>query len=313
MRIFVPALMIAAALLSACSDSGSSNNSTPGGFIREFDPTQKPADAVPAEYAQQVLQSLRQMRQYLPAEPAIFNSVITAGDVKAITDESPERKQALQKLSLEGRRLLDDIKSQCAIKDATKTDTGEVRQGGETVRALAASIEGDSCLYTLKRNETASLTYDQIQSDKDAESAAITARINTKSEVAHEVKDFRTMALSGISGFSAVVENAGQIQVTKKRNVVTQNLRLAGTGRASLHLANGDVIAGPVKTEASGTEKSVDVRILFEGRAPNGALRLVILQKTGQEAQAFLNGEKIDTQVWKELGLELPIPLPILN
>lgn len=303
MKLVLSSLLIVCAFLTACSKDDGDKKSKGYAFTKDFQPAHKPQNAAPQNYLQDVMVSLKESNLYLPSDAAFFNVIIDGSDVKSVWDGSDEREAAKRALNNEGLRFVEDIKRNCMINNAKKTESGEARQGGTKTQSIVMSTTGNACPLLIHKGDSTATTYDLIDINQAAQTAHVVLRMQGSNFDSREVRNARIEGLSGIRLLKVEMNTTGSADITQNsRGQQTGKVHVEGVGSVILSLANGDTVQGPITMEAVGTDQSTELRFLFDGKSNQGAVRIVVIVKSNQAPEIYLNGEKIDGSGWGGVG-----------
>lgn len=282
------AVMGSALLLTACSNGGGGNN---GGI----NPLAKPPNPAPEAYLQQLMTDFQASSSYLPAEEALFDIVMDGENVKSISANSPERKEALNKLNTTGRQFVDKILKSCEVKNANLSEgvgVGENKEGvSKTIKLLTMSTRGANCVYLLDKSaQFTTVVKDVVQDSR-------TGDVRAKMIFSNNHKQFQKIqdaSLVQASKFKSLdVEFGMTMNIDYARTAAGETSTANGsiTGKVSLELSNGDVIQGPITGTIQAANGQSMMRIQFSGSSPQGDIWIVAVSK-GDSGEIYVNGEK---------------------
>lgn len=304
MKFLISSLVVLCAILSACSDDSGDKKDGGGGyaFTQDYQPNYKPQNAAPTQYLKDILVSIKDTNLYVPDDAAFFDAIINGSDVRPIWDGSQERQEALQKLSGDGLRFLNDIRTTCAINNAKKTESGEIRQGATKSQTLTMSTSGAGCPFVVSKNNLSETTYDTIDVNQAAQTFHVVMRLSGVNSETREIRNQRVVDLSGTRSMAVNLRLSGNADVTQTASQQTMKMRIQGNGTVSVVLANGDTIGGLLSMEVVGTEQASESRVLFDGQSNHGAIRIVFIVRSNQPPEIYLNGEKVNAAEWGGIG-----------
>ncbi len=300
MRIALIPVIISGLFLAACSGGGG-GSATPGinenfQFRQDFKPTLRPPGAAATEYEDLVAKSLVQFSQNVPAEEAYFGVVIRDSDIRYIWDDSIERAHAQKTLAPEGIRFLKDIKVYCVINDAVKKESrpeGAPKEGDKISKVLDMSTSGANCPLHFQKSVDSEWEYYAIEDEADTGKTKTSMVLNSQQKTAVEVRDPGLIKAGILRELKAEISFQGNKTTWQRVKAADDSkVYLLGRGEMTLTLANGDIISGPITMETVSTGDSQQAQFLFEGRSPQGLIKVVLLDKLGESPEAFINGQK---------------------
>jgi hypothetical protein len=279
------------ALAGCSSDSGGNKNIN-------LDPMAKPSNPASKEYVADVIRSLQNSKTVIPDDEAIFSTVLDGDDVKYVTPS--EQAEAGKKLDINGRQFAEDIKKNCSLKGAKKTESGgSVAKGATITSKSTLSSSGANCGWLIDQSTSNSTYYNDISGDQFGNSGRVSATMTREQRNRREIRDPKVVAKSGLQLMDMLLTmdmNMNAVMASGKQSM-TMNGRIGGS--VKLKLANGDEISGPIVGTMDVNSDSFDSRgktnatIRFNGTSRGGDIWFTIVMKNGQQ-ELYLNGEKIN-------------------
>lgn len=287
--------------LTACGDNGNGG----GNSGAEINPLAKPSNPASAQYLAGVVEVLKKSGN-IPSENVIFKKIIDNSEVKNISRDSAEYKNDFAKLNSVGRKFTEDIKNNCKIQDATKSERGTVAQGNTVVKTLTMGTSGQKCPYLVNKRNSQSTLYTQIAGDYN------NAQLKAVSEFTavnnFTINDLRVQKASAVKSMAMEFKMVLNLDISKTNDQMVSRAGGPITGQVNLVLANGDQITGPLDGSMSMTgaaefdSKKADMVVRFTGKSPGGDIWFVMTSHQGK-VEMFVNGEKMNLNTNRGLSL----------
>lgn len=293
-------------VLAACSGGGSGGGNGGGGLNpADFDLKAKPGNPAPSAYVNGAMATLKQSEQYIPEDAAFFSAIIDGEDVKYVYDGSAERNEAISKLHPVGTNFVNEIKANCQLNPARKTEQGQPKEGATVTKNLSLSSRGTNCGLLVEKSIENRTTYQSVKMNEREQTASIVALVSSTNKESREIKSSDVVGYSNVVSTSSSMNMTGTFKMNITRDSQTMDVQAAGTGSMKFKFANGHEIQGPVYTLVNMKSSSapggtndrnsttMEMRYKFVGTSPQGDV-VIVMVMTNEGIQASLNGEPID-------------------